>query len=207
MVVMPKLWDGNKIMGLEKNNASADLAQNTVVGNENGLKETASTSTYKLNTWHIIQVLLDYDSENQILTVNQFADSKPLLKADGTQFSYKLKRASGMGDAMSSSMTFRFLCRKRKKTATIDDLMIRQEGNISLDNGAYISNKTATLNIVDDANYDKTFIYQKSVNTTTADDYALTRYTADDKLLLNGKPVTTKNTEKLSRLDSIEKLA
>ena len=74
--------------------------------------------------------------------------------------------------------------------------MIRQEGNISLDNGAYISNKTATLNIVDDANYDKTFIYQKSVNTTTADDYALTRYTADDKLLLNGKPVTTKNTEK-----------
>ena len=194
MVVMPKLWDGNKIMGLEKNNASADLAQNTVVGNENGLKETASTSTYKLNTWHIIQVLLDYDSENQILTVNQFADSKPLLKADGTQFSYKLKRASGMGDAMSASMTFRFYVGSGK-TATIDDLMIRQEGNISLDNGAYISNKTATLNIVDDANYDKTFIYQKSVNTTTADDYALTRYTADDKLLLNGKPVTTKNTE------------
>lgn len=194
MVVMPKLWDGNKIMGLEKNNASADLAQNTVVGNENGLKETASTSTYKLNTWHIIQVLLDYDSENQILTVNQFADSKPLLKADGTQFSYKLKRASGMGDAMSASMTFRFYVGSGK-TAIIDDLMIRQEGNISLDNGAYISNKTATLNIVDDANYDKTFTYQKSVNTTTANDYTLTRYSADDKLLLNGTPVTTKNTE------------
>lgn len=198
MVVMPKLWDGNKIMGLEKNNASADLAQNTVVGNENGLKETASASTYKLNTWHIIQVLLDYDSENHILTVNQFADSKPLLRTDGTQFSYKLKRdiTNGvtMDNAMSSEMTFRFYVGSGK-TATIDDLMIRQEGNISLDNSAYIYNKTATLNIVDDANYDKTFIYQKSVNTTTADDYALTRYTADDKLLLNGKPVTTKNTE------------
>ena len=45
MAVMPKLWDGNKIIGLEKNNASADLAQNTVVGHENGLKETASAST------------------------------------------------------------------------------------------------------------------------------------------------------------------
>lgn len=194
MVVMPKLWDGNKIMGLEKNNASADLAQNTVVGNENGLKETASASTYKLNTWHIIQVLLDYDSDNKILTVNQFADSKPLLRTDGTQFSYKLKRASGMDDAMKASMTFRFYVGSGK-TAIIDDLMIRQEGNISLDNGAYISNKTATLNIVDDANYDKTFTYQKSVNTTTANDYTLTRYTADDKLLLNGTPVTTKNTE------------
>lgn len=194
MVVMPKLWDGNKIMGLEKNNASADLAQNTVVGNENGLKETASASTYKLNTWHIIQVLLDYDSDNKILTVNQFADSKPLLRTDGTQFSYKLKRASGMDDAMKASMTFRFYVGSGK-TAIIDDLMIRQEGNISLDNGAYISNKTATLNIVDDANYDKTFTYQKSVNTTTANDYTLTRYTADDKLLLNGTLVTTKNTE------------
>lgn len=194
MVVMPKLWDGNKIMGLEKNNASADLAQNTVVGNENGLKETASASTYKSNTWHIIQVLLDYDSDNQILTVNQFADSKPLLREDGTQFSYKLKRASSMADAMSAPMTFRFYVGSGK-TAIIDDLMIRQEGNISLDNGAYISNKTATLNIVDDANYDKTFTYQKSVNTTTANDYTLTRYSADDKLLLNGTPVTTKNTE------------
>ena len=194
MVVMPKLWDGNKIMGLEKNNASADLAQNTVVGNENGLKETASALTYKLNTWHIIQVLLDYDFENHILTVNQFADSKPLLREDGTQFSYKLKRASNMDDAMKASMTFRFYVGSGK-TAIIDDLMIRQEGNISLDNGAYISNKTATLNIVDDANYDKTFTYQKSVNTTTANDYTLTRYSADDKLLLNGTTVTTKNTE------------
>lgn len=198
MVVMPKLWDGNKIMGLEKNNASADLAKNTVKDHANGLKDAASASTYKLNTWHIIQVLLDYDSENHILTVNQFADSKPLLRTDGTQFSYKLKRdiTNGvtMDNAMSSEMTFRFYVGSGK-TATIDDLMIRQEGNISLDNGAYIYNKTATLNIVDDANYDKTFIYQKSVNTTTADDYALTRYTADDKLLLNGKPVTTKNTE------------
>lgn len=194
MAVMPKLWDDNKIIGLEKNNASADLAQNTVVGNENGLKETASASTYKLNTWHIIQVLLDYDFDNKILTVNQFADSKPLLREDGTQFSYKLKRASGMDDAMKASMTFRFYVGSGK-TAIIDDLMIRQEGNISFDNGAYISNKTATLNIVDDANYDKTFTYQKSVNTTTANDYTLTRYTADDKLLLNGTPITTKNTE------------
>lgn len=201
MVVMPKLWDGNKIMGLEKNNASADLAQNTVVGNENGLKETASASTYKLNTWHIIQVLLDYDFDNKILTVNQFADSKPLLRTDGTQFSYKLKRASGMDDAMKASMTFRFYVGSGK-TASIDDLMIRQEGNISFDNGAFITvnkdgvdTKSTALSIVDDANYDdKTFTYQKSVNTTTADDYTLTRYTADDKLLLNGTKVTTQKT-------------
>lgn len=198
MAVMPKLWDGNKIIGLEKNNASADLAQNTVVGHENGLKETASASTYKSNTWYIIQVLLDYDFESHILTVNQFADSKPLLKADGTQFSYKLKRditdGVTMADAMKASMTFRFYVGSGK-TAIIDDLMIRQEGNISFDNGAYISGKTATLDIVDDAGYDKTFIYQKSVNKTTANDYTLTRYTADDKLLLNGTPVITKNTE------------
>lgn len=197
MVVMPKLWDGNKIMGLEQKNKSADYAQYTVTDDAKlpeGLAGVASASTYKSNTWHIIQVLLDYDSDNQILTVNQFADSKPLLKADGTQFSYKLKRASGMDDAMKASMTFRFYVGSGK-TATIDDLMIRQEGNISFDNGANISDKTATLNIVDDAGYDKTFIYQKSVNTTTADDYTLTRYTADDKLLLNGTSVTTKNTE------------
>lgn len=197
MVVMPKLWDGNKIMGLEQKNKSADYAQYTITDNAEypeGLAGVASASTYKSNTWHIIQVLLDYDFENHILTVNQFADSKPLLRTDGTQFSYKLKRASGMDDAMKASMTFRFYVGSGK-TASIDDLMIRQEGNISFDNGANISDKTATLNIVDDAGYDKTFIYQKSVNTTTANDYTLTRYTADDKLLLNGTPVTTKNTE------------
>lgn len=197
MVVMPKLWDGNKIMGLEQKNKSADYAQYTITDNAEypeGLAGVASASTYKSNTWHIIQVLLDYDFENHILTVNQFADSKPLLRTDGTQFSYKLKRASGMDDAMKASMTFRFYVGSGK-TASIDDLMIRQEGNISFDNGANISDKTATLNIVDDAGYDKTFIYQKSVNTTTANDYTLTKYSADDKLLLNGTPVTTKNTE------------
>lgn len=205
MVVMPKLWDGNKIMGLEKNNESADLAQNTVKNNKNGLKDVASASTYKLNTWHIIQVLLDYDFEKHILTVNQFADSKPLLREDGTQFYYKLKRDTTNGvtmdDAMGSEMTFRFYV-ANGKTASIDDLMIRQEGNISFDNGAFITvnkdgvdTKSTALSIVDDANYDdKTFTYQKSVNTTTADDYTLTRYTADDKLLLNGTKVTTQKT-------------
>ncbi len=198
MVVMPKFWNGS-IKGLEKKNSGLDYAKNTSGTHADGINDVATQSKYTAGKWHIVQVLLDYDSASHILTVNQFVDSTPLLNAGGTQCSYKLKRDTTdkgvtMDDAMSSEMTFRFYV-GIGTTADIDDLMIRQEGNISFDNGANISDKTATLNIVDDAGYDKTFIYQKSVNTTTAYDYTLTKYSADDKLLLNGTPVTTKNTE------------
>lgn len=156
----------------------------------------ATTSAAKYATGKAINVLasLDYDKSTEILTIKQYFDGNPLLKQDGSQYEYKIKR-NDMDTDMSSSIALRFYVLKNT-SARIDNIMVRQEGNIDIPNGSWISsNQTAVTfekdfvyKISDSSELDKS-TYKVSFNTLAKADCEVKKYT-DDPFLLEGVDYT-----------------
>ena len=163
--------------------------------NGNDVWNKPSSSKYAANNWNSVQSALIYDSTTQILTVKQYIDGKPLKDADGNVIEYKMKR-NNMADAMASNMTLRFNFGSGK-SAVIDNVMIRQEGSIDLNNGGWIQDGNTTIPFTDTASYAEDALKDKyslaSDTITSKDDFELTRYDKGDELLLNGTTVEAKS--------------
>lgn len=161
----------------------------------NDLEYTLSTSTYTANKWNTVQTALIYESDTQILTVKQYVDGKPLKDASGNVFEYKMKRAD-MASFMESAMTLRFNV-GNGKSAVIDNVTVRQEGGIDINNGGWIQSGNTTVAFTDTASYAADALkgkYSTAVNQIASkDDFELMRYEKSDLLLLNGMPVEAKN--------------
>ena len=190
------------VSGYEYNTASEDaLVKNTdgtiayAKNAAKGTKETKSAATYAKGKAINVLASLNYDSSTQILTVKQYFDDKPLLKADGTQYEYKIKR-DDMAAAMAGKITLRFYV-KAGTTARIDNVMVRQEGDIDIPNGGYIDDKNATV-----VTFEKSFkytsstgselkasTYKTSLNTLSKADCEVKKY-SDDPFLLEGEGYT-----------------
>ena len=160
----------------------------------NGTKATTSAAKYATGKAINVLASLDYDKSTEILTIKQYFDGNPLLKQDGSQYEYKIKR-DDMDTAMSSSIALRFYVLKNT-SARIDNIMVRQEGNIDIPNGSWISsNQTAVTfekdfvyKISDSSELDKS-TYKVSFNTLAKADCEVKKYT-DDPFLLEGVDYT-----------------
>lgn len=192
LAFLPRFDNNNIIQGYAKKAAvETDYA---VTGND--VWNKPSSSKYIANKWHSVQSALIYDSTTQILTVKQYIDGKPLKDADGNVIEYKMKR-NNMEDAMASNMTLRFNFGE-KKSAVIDNVTVRQEGSIDLNNGGWIDKNNATIiAFTDTASYAEEALKDKyslaSDTITSKDDFELTRYNKGDELLLNGTTVEAKS--------------
>ncbi len=187
LAFLPRFDNGNKIQGYAK----LDSVETDYAVNGNGVGNKASSLTYAANKWYTVQAALVYDSETEILTVKQYIDGKPLTDADGTPFEYKMKR-NNMSTVMASNMTLRFNV-GQGKSAVIDNVMIRREGNIDLNNGGWIQSGNTTVAFTDTASYAEDALKGKysiaSDKITSKNDFELMRYEKSDLLLLNGTAV------------------
>lgn len=191
LAFLPRFDNNNVIQGYAK---SASVATDyAVTGND--IWNKPSSSKYTANKWNNVQSALIYDSTTQILTVKQYIDGKPLKDTDGNVIEYKMKR-NNMADAMASKMTLRFNFGSGK-SAVIDNVMVRQEGSIDLDNGGWIQGGNTSIAFTDTASYAEETLKGKyslaSDTITSKDDFELTRYDKGDELLLNGTKVEAKS--------------
>ncbi|MBP3360667.1 MAG: hypothetical protein J6N52_07440 [Clostridia bacterium] len=163
----------------------------------NGLASSNSASKYAAGKSCTVQVYLDYDSDSEILTVKEFINGEPLVNSAGEQYGYKMKRAD-MAAAMGSSMVLRFNMGSGK-TAVIDNIMLRTEGELSLPKIAWAGASTVGVSFLDsvvyknDAGEEVSLTYTKSRNNLAVSDYVLKKYSlADDPLLMDGTVSSSK---------------
>lgn len=188
LIFLPRFDNSYVIKGYSQKTPSDPYAEVGAVDNAsypNGLTCTTSTKKYTAGSAYTVQVLLDYDSESQILTVKEYINGEPLLNSSGEQYIYKMKRAD-METAMGSSITLRFNV-GNGKTAVIDNISLRTEGQLSLPNGTWLNSADNGIALGYSVTYDEAFSYSKAVNKITASDYTMTQYDmTTDPLLLSG---------------------
>lgn len=171
--------------------------------NESAAK-VATTTSCPTGTKLKVQCSLSYNNETSEITVKPYINGKQLInKTTNQPFEYtKVITAD-----MSSNMKLRFYFVKGGGNAVIDNVMVRQEGEVNLPGGSWISDGKVGVTYTDSAKYldsdgaEVKLSYTAAINnipannsaTDAANYYTLKKYNIeDDPFLFNGTDAESK---------------
>ena len=196
MLGIIRIQNTGRICGYTK---KADLATDYATKAAD-LSFTASNKIATEGTTYHIQTALVYDEENQVLTVKQYLNGEPMtLKDTSTPIEYKYQAVdkTTMNSLLSGDMFMRFAVPTKGGSVKIDNITLRSEGTMNIDGVSYISPGDTKANIIftDNASYapensPSSYVVASNAiplnqNLTGDNDYyTLTKYSADNPLLL-----------------------
>lgn len=196
MLGIIRIQNTGRICGYTK---KADLATDYATKAAD-LSFTASNKIATEGTTYHIQTALVYDEENQVLTVKQYLNGEPMtLKDTSTPIEYKYQAVdkTTMDSLLSGDMFMRFAVPTKGGSVKIDNITLRSEGTMNIDGVSYISPGDTKANIIftDNASYapensPSSYVVASNAiplnqNLTGDNDYyTLTKYSADNPLLL-----------------------
>lgn len=203
MLGIVRIQNTGRICGYTK---KADLATD-YAAKAADLSYTASNTIAVIGTTYRVQAALVYNDTNKVLTVKPYLNGEPMmLQNTNTPIEYQYQAADkdAMDALLSGDMFMRFAVPVKDGSVRLDNIMLRSEGTMNMDEVGYISpgDTKASVTLTDTAEYDaENTSYVKAANAIPLnkelagdnDYYTLTKYSADNPLLLKaGTPAESK---------------